>query len=147
MADGLLRLADVLTPNETEFAALLSRHVGERVEPDAVAALDGASLHGLCRKLLPHGTVVITLLRHDSVDDAFVPDAQAFRPERWLGEDGLSAYRAAYPELTSTSFAAGALALAFTGSLSTAGQWALAVLAVILDRVTQAMSRRARAAA
>ncbi len=58
---GLLRLADVLTPNETEFAALLSRHVGERVEPDAVAALDGASLHGLCRKLLPHGTVVVTM--------------------------------------------------------------------------------------
>ena len=40
---------------------------------------------------VPAGTVVITLLRHDSVDDAFVPDAQAFRPERWLGEDGLSA--------------------------------------------------------
>jgi cytochrome P450 len=40
---------------------------------------------------VPAGTVVINLLRHDSVDDAFVPEAQAFRPERWLGEDGLSA--------------------------------------------------------
>ena len=39
---------------------------------------------------VPAGTVVICLLRHDSVDDAFVPEAQAFRPERWLGEDGLS---------------------------------------------------------
>jgi len=58
---GLLRLADVLTPNETEFAALLARQVGERVEPDAVAALDGARLHALCRKLLPHGTVVVTM--------------------------------------------------------------------------------------
>lgn len=58
---GLLRLADVLTPNETEFAAQLSRHVGERIEPDAVAALDGARLHALCRKLLPHGTVVVTM--------------------------------------------------------------------------------------
>lgn len=58
---GLLRLADVLTPNETEFAALLSRHVGERVDPSAVAELDGASLHALCRKLLPHGSVVVTL--------------------------------------------------------------------------------------
>ena len=58
---GLLRLADVLTPNETEFAALLARHVGERVDPEAVATLDGATLHGLSRKLLPHGTVVITL--------------------------------------------------------------------------------------
>ena len=58
---GLLRLADVLTPNETEFAAQLARHVGERVEPDSVAALDGARLHALCRKLLPHGTVVVTM--------------------------------------------------------------------------------------
>lgn len=28
---GLLKLSDVLTPNETEFAALLGRHVGERI--------------------------------------------------------------------------------------------------------------------
>ena len=58
---GLLRLADVLTPNETEFAALLARHVGERVDPESVAALGGTELHGLCRKLLPHGCVVVTL--------------------------------------------------------------------------------------
>ncbi len=58
---GLLNLADVLTPNETESAALLARHVGERVDADAVAATDGGSLHALCRKLLPDGTVVVTL--------------------------------------------------------------------------------------
>lgn len=58
---GLLRLADVLTPNETEFAALLARHVGERVDPESVAALGGGELHALCRKLLPHGSVVVTL--------------------------------------------------------------------------------------
>ena len=40
---------------------------------------------------VPAGTVVISLMRHDSVDDGFPPDAQAFRPERWLGEGGLSA--------------------------------------------------------
>ncbi|MCL7715640.1 ribokinase [Stenotrophomonas mori] len=57
---ALLKLADVLTPNETEFAALLGRHVGERVEADDVAALDGASLHALCRKLSGN-TVVVTL--------------------------------------------------------------------------------------
>ncbi|MCU0966639.1 MAG: cytochrome P450, partial [Burkholderiaceae bacterium] len=39
---------------------------------------------------VPAGTVVISLMRHDSIDDAHVPEAQAFRPERWLGEDGLS---------------------------------------------------------
>ncbi len=40
---------------------------------------------------VPAGTVVIGLLRHDSVDDAFVPNGRAFKPERWLGEDGLHA--------------------------------------------------------
>ncbi|MGQ3468477.1 ribokinase, partial [Xanthomonas campestris] len=58
---SLLKLSDVLTPNETEFAALLGRHVGERINADDVAALDGNTLHSLCRKLLPGGTVVVTL--------------------------------------------------------------------------------------
>jgi cytochrome P450 len=40
---------------------------------------------------VPAGTVVISLMRHDSVDDRFVPEGQAFKPERWLGEGGLSA--------------------------------------------------------
>ena len=37
------------------------------------------------------GMVVIGLMRHDSVDDAFIPDSRSFKPERWLGEGGLSA--------------------------------------------------------
>jgi ribokinase len=52
----LLKLADVITPNETEFAALLGRHVGERVDANDVAALDGARLHALCRKLVGNGS-------------------------------------------------------------------------------------------
>ncbi len=40
---------------------------------------------------VPAGSVVISLMRHDSVDDAFVPEGRAFKPERWLGESGLSA--------------------------------------------------------
>jgi len=57
----LLALADVLTPNESEFAALLARHVGERIAPAAIAAMADADLHARCRALLPHGTVVVTL--------------------------------------------------------------------------------------
>ncbi len=57
----LLSLADVITPNETEFAALLARHVGERIEPDDVATLDVARLHALCRELPGQGSVVVTL--------------------------------------------------------------------------------------
>lgn len=58
---GLLALVDVLTPNETEFAALLARHTAEAIGADVVVGLDDAALHRLCRALLPHGTVVVTL--------------------------------------------------------------------------------------
>lgn len=57
----LLALADVITPNESEFCAQLARHHGEQVAADTLATLGDAHLHGLCRRLLPHGTVVITL--------------------------------------------------------------------------------------
>lgn len=59
--EALLSLCDVLTPNESEFSQLIARHVGERVDPDEVSALDQPRLHALCRELLPHGSVVITL--------------------------------------------------------------------------------------
>lgn len=58
---GLLALANVLTPNETEFSALLQAHTGERVEAGTIASLDDDTLHALCRRLLPHGSVVVTL--------------------------------------------------------------------------------------
>ena len=57
----LLALADLITPNETEFAALVSRHIGAKIEADDVAINDGASLHALCRELLAHGSVMVTL--------------------------------------------------------------------------------------
>lgn len=57
----LLALCDVLTPNETEFAALVGRHLGSSLDASAVAALDDATLHAICRQLLPAGHVVITL--------------------------------------------------------------------------------------
>jgi ribokinase len=57
----LLALADIITPNETEFAGLVSSHVGQRMDGDAVASLDQPRLHALCRELLPTGTVVVTL--------------------------------------------------------------------------------------
>lgn len=58
---ALLALADVVTPNESEFAALLARHAGERLDPAMVAGTDDAALHARCRALLPHATVVVTL--------------------------------------------------------------------------------------
>lgn len=42
---------------------------------------------------LPSGTVVINLMRVDSVSDAHIPNAAAFGPQRWLegGEPGVAA--------------------------------------------------------
>lgn len=80
---ALLSASDVLTPNETEFAALLASHAGGQLDPDQIAAMDDASLHAQCRCLLPHGTVVVTLgaagafVSHP--DDARRGDAASFQ--------------------------------------------------------------------
>ncbi|HET7664184.1 MAG TPA: ribokinase [Rhodanobacteraceae bacterium] len=55
-----LRLADVLLPNEGEFAELCRRFAGHDFDADAVAAMDDASLHALARRLTD-ASVVITL--------------------------------------------------------------------------------------
>jgi len=80
----LLAVADILTPNETELAALLARHAGETVDPAQVAALDDARLHRLCRMLLPRGTAVVTL----GAAGAFV----SHREDKCRGDE-LSHYR------------------------------------------------------
>ena len=61
VGSGLLALADIATPNETEFAALLAAHADARIDPATVVDQSDAALHALCRCLLPHGTVVVTL--------------------------------------------------------------------------------------
>lgn len=57
----LLALSDLITPNESEFCAQLQRQHGVMLAADAVAALGDAALHAHCRKLLPRGSVIITL--------------------------------------------------------------------------------------
>jgi ribokinase len=58
---ALLAEADLITPNETEFAALVERHLDEELDPEVVAATDDAALHDLCRRLHPAGSVLVTL--------------------------------------------------------------------------------------
>ncbi len=56
---AILRLVDVLIPNENEFVAL-ARSLGHALRPDALATLDAARLQTLCRALgVP--VVVLTL--------------------------------------------------------------------------------------
>lgn len=57
----LLALVDILTPNETEFAALLQRHAGIDIDPETVTTLDDDKLHALARRLLARGSVLLTL--------------------------------------------------------------------------------------
>ena len=59
----LLQHADVLVPNESEFAQLCARFIDSDLDADEVAGLDDETLHALCRRLGP-GTVVVTLGRH-----------------------------------------------------------------------------------
>lgn len=77
---GLLAACDLLTPNETEFAALLQAHGHGEHDPDAVAGMEDTRLHALCRALLPHGSVVVTL----GVAGAFAshPDGHARGDDR-----------------------------------------------------------------
>jgi ribokinase len=81
---SLLAAVDVLTPNETEFTALLRDHLGGAIEADEVARSDDAALHAACRRLLPAGTVVVTL----GASGAFVSHADGT-----LRGDGQPCYR------------------------------------------------------
>lgn len=83
----LLATCDVLTPNESEFTALLRRHEGEEVAPADVADLDDARLHALCRRLAPRATLVITL----GARGAFVSHGDHARG------DGIGHYRVPAP--------------------------------------------------
>ena len=104
---ALLALADVLTPNETEFAALLGRHVGERIEADAVAGLDQGRLHALCRELGHESSVIVTL----GASGCFVS-----HPEANLRGDEAACYRiAAEPAQVVDTTGAGD---AFNGALA-----------------------------
>ncbi|KGQ18675.1 Ribokinase [Lysobacter dokdonensis DS-58] len=103
----LLVMADILTPNETEFAALLGKHCGVEIDPDSLAATDSATLHAHCRNLLPQGSVVITL----GAEGAFVSHAAG-----QLRGDDLALYRVpAYPATPIDTTGAGD---AFSGALA-----------------------------
>lgn len=59
----LLRAADVLTPNETEFSLLCARFLNIEVQADGLAQMNDSTLHTLARRLTD-ASVVVTLGRH-----------------------------------------------------------------------------------
>lgn len=117
----LLRLTDVLTPNESEFAALLGQR-GVRVDPERLAALSDDALHALCRQLgVP--TVVLTL----GAGGAFLSLAEA-------GQQGDSPAFVRQPAEAAKVVDTTGAGDAFNGGLTAA----LAAGAVISDALRQA---------
>ena len=80
----LLREADLLMPNETEFAQLCGRFLDVDVDANALVSMSDATLHTLSRRLLPDGTVAITL----GANGCFVS-----HDERQKRNDAASCYR------------------------------------------------------
>ena len=116
---SLLALVDVITPNESEFCAQLARHHGEPLAADTVATLDDARLHALCRRLLPHGSVIVTL----GAAGCFVSHAAAL-----TRGDAVESYRVAAEAVAvvDTTGAGDAFNGAFTASLANAPSWPFA---------------------
>lgn len=76
---ALLALADLITPNETEFAELLRRCAGVDIDAAAIATLPVDELHALCRRL-GTASLVVTL----GARGCFVSHAD---PARWSDAD------------------------------------------------------------
>jgi len=133
---SLLDLADIITPNETEFCALLSAIRGPALAPEALIETEDPALHALCRSLIK-GTVVITLGAAGCFVSLPSPDA-----------DGRQFYRVAGlpAEVVDTTGAGdafnGALAAALAGPL--AGDFREAI--VFANRYAARSTERAGAA-
>lgn len=105
----LLAACDLITPNETEFAGLLAAHGGQTLDAGRVADQDDARLHALCRALLPHGSVVITL----GAAGCFVSHAE---PARFRDTDACYRIAATPAQVVDTTGAGDA----FNGALAAA---------------------------
>jgi cytochrome P450 len=56
---------------------------------------------------VPKDTLIWNVLRHDSVDERYFEDAQAFKPERWLAEGQGADHNASQAKRVSMPFGAG----------------------------------------
>jgi ribokinase len=136
---GELHDIDILTPNETEFAALLAG-VGVALDPQAVVSLADDEMHALCRRLAVP-TVVLTL----GAQGAFVSHADA--PLR--GDDA-ACYRVAAREVDAIDSTgagdafngalAAHLALHPDAPLRVAADHAAAVAGLAVERVGAALA-------
>lgn len=121
---ALLALADLLTPNETEFAALLARHAATTVDPDALAAMPDGALHALCDALRgatgSAATLVVTLGRHGAFRSSADGGHARFAAERVQAVDSTAA-----GDAFNGALAAGLVAgLALDDALRAAGRYA-----------------------
>ncbi|MGH8213429.1 MAG: ribokinase [Rhodanobacteraceae bacterium] len=80
----LLRAADLITPNQIEFAQLCGRFLDVDVDANTLVSMSDATLHALARRLSPQSTVVVTL----GANGCFVS-----HDERQRRNDDASCYR------------------------------------------------------
>lgn len=140
LPDWLLALSDVISPNESEFCAQAEHHLGESLAPADLAMLDDAALHALCRRLLPRGTVVVTL----GAQGCFVSHPAAARRG-----DERDAYRlAAHPaRVVDTTGAGDAFNGALAASMAARPGPAFAAHLAFANRYAARATERAGAAA
>ncbi|MDE2176794.1 MAG: ribokinase [Xanthomonadaceae bacterium] len=141
----LLASCDLVTPNETEFVALLSRLDGTCLDPGVLADGTDAELHALARRL-PVPTVVITL----GARGCFVSHAGS---ARLRGADAVAYRVPAFPARSVDSSGAGdafsgalaaELARAAGGTFAMAVAWASAAAALSTERVGAASAMPTR---
>ena len=106
---ALLSACDLITPNETEFAHLLTRFAATAVDPPTLAARSDAELHALARRL-PVSTVVVTL----GAQGCFVSHAEG---AAWAAHEPACYRLAAEPVVAVDASGAGD---AFSGALAAA---------------------------
>ncbi len=135
----LLALVDILTPNETEFAALLQRHAGIDIDPATVATMADRALDALARRLLPRGSVVLTL----GASGMFVSQATGAP-----GDDGRAFYRipAETVDVVDTTGAGDACNGALCAALALQPRAPLREHAVFANRYAALSTQRAGAA-
>jgi len=130
---ALLAEANLITPNETEFAALVERHLEEELDPEVVSDTEDEPLHDICRRLHPTGSVLITL----GAEGCFVshPDAGALGDEEACYRLPAQAAQALDSTGAGDAFN-GALcaALAEGGSLRPAAEFATRYAALSVER-------------
>ncbi|WP_313919107.1 ribokinase [Tahibacter sp.] len=135
---NLLALADLVTPNETEFADLLARFADTAVDVATIAGSSDVELHALCRRL-GTASVIVTL----GARGCFVSHADA---ARWHDTDNHYRIAAERVQVRDTTGAGDAFNGALAAQLANHPQQALRACVIHAGRTAGLSTEQAGAA-